>query len=103
MAKITATRGASYPEGEEPAEAATSEPEPAEDEAAEVEAPAEDAEPVADAVELTEYDQAEPKLERPADSDLKPAWIAFAVDQGADEAWANDPSTTKAQLIEQYG
>lgn len=36
--------------------------------------------------------------ERPAPDALKADWIAYVVAMGADETWANDRSTTKADL-----
>lgn len=37
--------------------------------------------------------------ERPADGALKAAWVEYVVTAGADEQWANDPATTKADLV----
>jgi hypothetical protein len=36
--------------------------------------------------------------DRPADGAVKADWIAWAVANGADEVWANDKGTTKADL-----
>ena len=38
--------------------------------------------------------------DRPADSDVKADWITWAVANGADETWAKDKSTTKAELMD---
>jgi hypothetical protein len=35
---------------------------------------------------------------RPADAAVKAEWVAYVVGAGADEAWANDKGTTKADL-----
>jgi hypothetical protein len=42
-------------------------------------------------------------LERPAKAADKALWVAFAKSKGADPTWADDPETTKPQLIERYG
>lgn len=36
--------------------------------------------------------------QRPADSAPKADWVAYAIAQGADERWAKDSATTKANL-----
>lgn len=36
--------------------------------------------------------------ERPADSAPKADWVAYAIERGADEQWARDSATTKANL-----
>jgi hypothetical protein len=36
---------------------------------------------------------------RPAESAVKADWIAYVVQTGADESWANDKATTKADLM----
>lgn len=38
--------------------------------------------------------------DRPAESDTKATWVKWAVAAGADKEWANDRSTTKADLME---
>jgi len=42
-------------------------------------------------------------IEPPKQAEAKAEWVDFAINQGADEAWARDEKTTKAQLIERYG
>lgn len=37
-------------------------------------------------------------LDRPADSATKAEWVKYAIARGADEKWARDGSTTKADL-----
>lgn len=43
--------------------------------------------------------QADPDPSRPAESAKKDEWVQYVKDAGADEAWANDPATTKSDLI----
>lgn len=38
--------------------------------------------------------------ERPAESDVKAEWVRWATANGADETWATDKGTTKAELME---
>lgn len=41
---------------------------------------------------------AEPADDRPADSAKKSEWVDYAIKRGAEESWARDDSTTKANL-----
>jgi hypothetical protein len=45
-------------------------------------------------------DEPGPAPDRPAESDVKAEWIRWATANGADEQWANDKGTTKADLME---
>src|SRR4029453_17879861 len=38
--------------------------------------------------------------DRPSESAVKAEWIEWAVANGADETWANDKATTKAELMD---
>lgn len=38
--------------------------------------------------------------DRPADGDVKADWVRWAVASGADETWATDKGTTKAELMD---